>query len=129
MAKTVPTKRLHRTNARREHVVDRAEALLAGFLGEPIATEDLCAAIGVSENTLHNAFRLVHGVTPGHYMLRERLGRVHEALENGEYPYVAAAATEYGFFDSGLFATCYKQQFGEYPSDTLRNARARNDVN
>jgi len=125
MANTVPTTRLRKINARRARVVDQAEALLAGYLGEPIATEDLCAVIGVSEVTLRSAFQRVHGVTPGHYMLRERLARVHEALEQGEFMNVAAAATEYGFFDSGLFATCYKQQFGEYPADTLKNALVR----
>ena len=88
----------------------------------PVYVLDLCAATGVSERTLRDAFLKQCGMGPMRYLKLRRLHQVRRSLY-GVAPgatSVKAAALENGFWDLGRFAVDYRAMFGESPSETLR---------
>lgn len=92
--------------------------------GDPAFTvADLAEFAGVSERSLHVAFRRRLGTSPIAYVRGVRLQRAHEELSRAE-PNGGGTVTEiglrYGFTNGGRFAAAYRARFGESPSETLR---------
>jgi AraC-like DNA-binding protein len=87
---------------------------------------DLAAALGVSQRALEYAFATVIGISPGQYILAERLNRArhHLIVEAAGGASVTAIAFGHQFDNLSRFAQQYTRLFGERPSDTLRAARA-----
>jgi len=84
---------------------------------------DMAAHAGVSERTLHAAFRSRFGEAPLAHVRRVRLERVRaELLDLGaeDGATVAQVALRHGFAHPGRFAAAYRRRFGEAPSATLR---------
>jgi transcriptional regulator GlxA family with amidase domain len=113
-----------RALASRQAIVERAEAYLRAHLDRPVPVSRLSRIVGLSERGLRNAFYTVRGVGPKRSMLAERLRYVRHALTDPTTrpATVTDVATEYGFYELGRFAGCYRDAFGEAPSDTLRVA-------
>jgi len=113
--------REHPSASQRE-VVERAESYVQTHLDVPVSVSHLSGVVGVSERGLRHAFQSVAGVSPKRYILTARLLAVRSALrqKGGGPSTVTDAATDFGFFELGRFATAYRQIFGERPSDTLR---------
>jgi AraC family ethanolamine operon transcriptional activator len=108
-------------------VVRDAEAFLYATMARPLYRDDLCAALGVSRRKLHDAFVSTTGMTPPTYLKTRRLVLVRRALKaarNGR-PLVKSVALAHGFWHLGYFAQDYRELFGELPSETLDDARAR----
>jgi AraC family ethanolamine operon transcriptional activator len=78
----------------------------------------LVSALDVSRRTLQYAFQEALGINPASYLRVERLNRVRRALGNAQS--VTEAATRFGFWHFGHFATEYRTLFGELPSETFR---------
>ena len=108
-------------------LLDAAEAFLRANLSRPIYTDELCKALAVSPRKLHHAFNAACGMSPHAYLKRRRLMLVHQALkaDSPEALLVKSVALEHGFWHLGNFAHDYKEQFGQSPSDTLAQRRAR----
>jgi len=88
------------------------------------AIQDVCRAAGVSWRTLNYAFHEVFGVTPKQYLQATRLDRVRKELcRNGPAVKITEVAAEWGFWHMGKFASDYRRQFGELPSETLQLRR------
>ncbi len=83
---------------------------------------DLCRATEVSERTLQYAFQTCLGISPMNYLKRHRLHQVRQELKisDPENTTVSAIASQFGFFHFGDFSQIYKSQFGELPSQTLK---------
>lgn len=111
----------------RRLVVARAESYVRAHPDAAVPISTLCRVAGVSERGLRNAFRSVHGMSPKHYLLTERLQGVRRELTDAcrRPTTVTHVAATYGFFELGRFAASYRQAFGEAPSDTLRAATRR----
>jgi AraC-like DNA-binding protein len=84
---------------------------------------DLAVHAGVSERSLHAAFRRQLGTSPMSYVRRRRLEQAHDELRRLD-PTAGARVTDValrnGFTHTGRFAAAYRQRFGESPSTTLR---------
>lgn len=85
---------------------------------------ELCLTAHVSERRLRAAFVAEFDVPPTQFF---RMWALHEARRrlldgNPRYGSVTDIATGLGFFHLGRFASHYRSQFGESPSDTLRQA-------
>jgi AraC-like DNA-binding protein len=84
---------------------------------------DLAVYAGVSERSLHAAFRRQLGISPMSYVRRRRLEHAHDELLRLD-PTTGAKVTDValrnGFTHIGRFAAAYRQRFGESPSTTLR---------
>ncbi|MEU8236771.1 AraC family transcriptional regulator [Actinoplanes missouriensis] len=87
-----------------------------------MTVRDLAAVAGMSVRSLQEGFRRHVGCAPMTYLQQVRLGRVREALLQGDPARitVAAVAHRWGFAHLGRFASAYRERFGESPSETLR---------
>ena len=74
------------------------------------------------ERTLQYAFKKCLGISPMNYLKRHRLHQVRHRLKQcrAEETTVTSVACQFGFFHFGDFSQSYKTQFGELPSETLR---------
>jgi AraC-like DNA-binding protein len=97
----------------------RAERYLLAHARDPIGIADIAAAAGLSVRGVQQAFRREHGTTPLEFLRRVRLHLVREQLRSGPATTVSATARDHGFVHLGRFAATYREEFGEYPSDTL----------
>jgi transcriptional regulator GlxA family with amidase domain len=113
--------------ASRQQAVERAESFVRAHPGMVVPISRLSRVAGVSERGLRNAFHTVRGMSPKQYLLTVRLHGVRRALTAAgeKSTTVTDAATDYGFFELGRFAACYREVFGEAPSETLREAARR----
>jgi AraC-like DNA-binding protein len=83
---------------------------------------DLARIGGMSVRSLQEGFRRHLGCTPMAYLQQVRLTHAHDALRRADPTRVtvAAVAHRWGFAHLGRFASTYRAQFGQAPSETLR---------
>jgi len=110
----------------RARVVREAMALVRGHGHELTSVSDLCRRVGATERSLQRGFREIAGVSPKEYLVAHRLDGVRRALRRADpsSTRVADVANEWGYWHLGQFAADYRRQFGEMPSETLRNRLA-----
>ena len=98
----------------------RAEDYLLTNLQAPLTISDLCLAMGASERTLHQAFKVHLGTTPKAHLKALRLNAVRRELRQaGPGVGVMDVAMRWGFFHAGWLSQDYRRMFGESPSRTL----------
>ncbi len=103
-------------------VAKRAIDLMHAHLQTPWSTAELARATGASTRGLQRAFERSGQPSPMLYLRRLRLHRVHAELaaNSPDSITVTVVAGRWGFVHLGRFASQYRQQFGETPSETLR---------
>jgi len=90
-----------------------------------ITLTDLETVTGLSRRSLQYGFRAEFDCTPMQWVAQRRLEAVRkEILSARQGDTLTAIAGEY-FANLGEFARMYRQQYGELPSATLRNALSR----
>jgi AraC-like DNA-binding protein len=104
-------------------VVRRVVELIDATPAKSFTVADLALYAGVSERSLHAAFRRQLGTSPMSYLRHRRLDDAHTELLHLD-PTTGAKVTDvalrHGFTHTGRFAAAYRQRFGESPSTTLR---------
>ena len=121
------TDRLHRSppGANRT-VVDIVESYIEAHWDEPLDLEMIAGIANVSVRTVFREFSNVGRGSPGQFARRIRLHRAAEMLRRPDaQTSVLAVAFKCGFRNLGRFASEYRREVGELPSETLRNARRR----
>jgi AraC-like DNA-binding protein len=103
-------------------VVRRVVELIDSVPQTAFTVADLAEFAGVSERSLHTAFRRQFGISPMSYLRRRRLEHAHDELLRLDPAgaRVTDVALRYGFTHPGRFAAIYRAHFGESPSTTLR---------
>jgi AraC-like DNA-binding protein len=104
-------------------VVRRVVELIESAPETAFTVADLAECAGVSERSLHAAFRRQLGTSPMAYVRRRRLEQAHDELlrlDPGGGVKVTDVALRHGFAHTGRFAAAYRERFGEPPSVTLR---------
>lgn len=91
-----------------------------------VSVAALAEAAGVSERTLHRAFRKYFHMGPKRYLKMRQLNLVRRAIrQNGSAPAsVTDILTQHGVTEFGRFAIEYKALFRESPAETLQKRRA-----
>lgn len=108
----------------RVRIVRRAEEYMDAHLAEPVRVDSLCLAAGTSLRGLERAFLAVYGLGPKRYLTLRRLLRARRELRRADTAAtVTDVALRWGFLHLGRFAADYRAQFGETPSETMRQAR------
>jgi AraC-like DNA-binding protein len=106
--------------------VVRALGWLKDRLDEPIQLDTLAAAAGVRPRTLEAHFKQYLGTTPLGWVRHMRLARARQQLLSATAEgSVTGVALANGFTELGRFATQYRREFGELPSQTLKAIRGR----
>ena len=99
------------------------EAWIETHLGDPITLGRLCEVARVGDRSLQQTFESRRGMSPMRFVAERRLAAAHRRLRAaGPADDVTRIATECGFFHLGRFAVCYRELYGESPSQTLRDA-------
>lgn len=102
--------------------VRRAVAFIEEGSGGEMHVEDIAAAAGLSPRALQEAFRKHLDTTPMAYLRLARLRHARAELRHGsDEQTVASIAYRCGFHNLGRFAQYYRKEFGQLPSDELRN--------
>jgi AraC-like DNA-binding protein len=111
-----------RSSRPHSQVIARFEDFLASRRGEPLYLAEICAAIGVSQRTLHSCCHEHYGVGPMRYLWLRRMNLAHRALLRTEAAKstVTEIATDHGFWELGRFSVDYRTLFGQTPSATLQ---------
>ena len=91
---------------------------------------DLCAAAGVPERTLRNAFTEYFGVGPMHLLKARQLQEVRRVLLAAHSSTVTVSSVIQGFgvWDLGQFSRRYRAHYGEKPSATLARGPMMSDA-
>ncbi len=119
-ARPAPTPRV-RAAAKLGKIVRKAEERFESAPSGPVSLADLCAAAGVSQGTLHNAFMAMCGDSPMAHFKKRRLTDARLALlePKPNRRLVKSAAFDSGLTHLGRFSAEYRELFGETPTTTL----------
>ncbi|MBP0464204.1 AraC family transcriptional regulator [Roseomonas sp. PWR1] len=111
-------------------VVKAAEDVLSAALRCAVYTQEIAAALGVSERFLTSAFAAVYRMSVHRYLCVRRLNLVRCALAGpqGATALVKTTALDLGFWHLGQFTREYRTLFGETPTDTLAKANGRSSA-
>lgn len=104
--------------AKRWLIVATARDLVMDHPDTPMNVADLCRAIGISRRNLQYCFQDVLGISPAAFLKIVRLNGARRAIKTAKS--VTDAATTWGFWHFGRFASDYRAMFGELPSETYR---------
>ena len=111
----------------RAAVISKLNAFVAASARGPLYIDELCAAFGVSEETLRRWSRKHLGMSPMRYLRMRRMHLARRALARADptATTVTAIATAAGFWELGRFSIEYRALFGERPKETLRRILAK----
>lgn len=104
-------------------VVRRVVELIDSSPHKAFTVADLAGHAGVSERSLHAAFRRQLGTSPMSFVRGRRLEQAHDELLHLDVTAgvtVTDVALRHGFAHTGRFAASYRRRYGESPSTTLR---------
>lgn len=122
LAFQVPAREDRLTHACRADIVQRSHQLVLSRPEQPVSILDLAQSLRVSRRTIQTSFQSVTQMNPIAYLRAVRLAQVRRLLRTSpahQVP-VREAASRWGFTNLGHFASDYKAQFGELPSQTQR---------
>ncbi|MGE7992996.1 helix-turn-helix domain-containing protein [Pseudomonas sp. NPDC089554] len=108
-------------DAQHQRILQSALALVHGGTDLPLHLADLCKVCNTSERTLRNLFTRHLGMSPHRYLMLHRLHVIRGAIlkaRPGET--LTDICARHGVWDFGRFAGQYQRQFGELPSQSLR---------
>ncbi|CCD90681.1 putative transcriptional regulatory protein, AraC/XylS family [Bradyrhizobium sp. ORS 375] len=107
-------------------VVDIVESYIEAHWDEPLDMARIAGLAGVSVRSIFREFSETGRGTPGQFAKRVRLRRAAELLGTpDDNTSVVSVAFRCGFGNLGRFASDYRGEMGELPSETLRKARTR----
>jgi len=111
----------------RRHVVQQVHEWIAENPAAVPSVPQLCARLHISRRTLQYAFEAETAMSPKAYLRSIRLNGARRALRGSEgaVTSVHEAAAAWGFWNLSQFASDYRHQFGERPSDTLLRSLQR----
>lgn len=78
--------------------------------------DDLGAAMGMSRVQLYRKVKALTGLSPVELLREIRLQRAYKLLQTTDLT-VSQVAYDVGFATPGYFSSCFKKQFGKYPTD------------
>lgn len=121
------SERLQRSAPRANRtVIDIVESYIEAHWNEPLDLERIAEVANVSVRTAFREFSDAGRGSPGRFARRVRLQHAAELLRQPDAQIgVLAVAFKCGFQNLGRFASEYRQEIGELPSETLKNARRR----
>ena len=99
--------------------MNRAIVYINEHLEEPLRVPELAVHMKLSESWFKARFRKETGLPPAEYIIRLRIKRAKEFLENGKGN-VTDAAMKFGFASSQHFATAFRKYMNVSPSTIKR---------
>jgi len=115
-----------RRPASRARIVNQALAQMDLCIRNDQSLARLSQALSVSQRSLNRAFSETFDMSAQQYTGLARLHAIRRALRHAKVgDTVTEVATRFNVWDSGRMASAYRQLFGIYPSEELRQAVSR----
>jgi len=92
------------------------EAILKNMSNTNLKMDDLGEEMGLSRVQLYRKVKAITGQTPVELLRQMRLQKAYSLLTSTTKT-IAEIAYEVGFGTPGYFSSCFKKQFGKYPTD------------
>jgi AraC-like DNA-binding protein len=104
-------------------VVRLVETYLEANADKPLRIRDLAAVTGMGMRSIQLAFQKHRGYSPSHFLRDCRLARARQMLLQAvPGQSVLSVSLACGFASQSFFCHCYRERFGEKPSETLHKA-------
>ena len=84
--------------------------------------DDLGADMGISRVQLYRKVKVMTGKSPVELLREIRLQRANKLLKSTDKT-VAEVAYEVGFGTPGYFSSCFKKQYGKYPTEMREDTK------
>ena len=104
----------HRSLSVKESYAEKAMAFMRNYFAEPLTSEDIAQAAGISVSHLRLLFKKHYGVSLMHGLNRIRVQRAKELLSSGMFT-LAEVAGACGFQNEYYFSRVFKQFTGISP--------------
>ena len=117
-----PQKSTGRSRLPRKHLVPSVIRVIRNHRSSAPFVNLVARELKVTTHSIISMFKEVTGMSPKKYWLYRKLYLLRDSLLNGEYASVSDAAYSLDMSDLGRMSARYFKLFGEYPSDTLRQA-------
>ncbi len=98
------------------------QAILRNMSNTKLKMDDLGADMGISRVQLYRKVKAMTGMSPVELLKEMRLKRAMKLLKATDKT-VAEVAYEVGFGTPGYFSSCFKKQYGKYPTDIKEDAK------
>lgn len=98
---------------------DLRQAIKKNMSNSQLKMDDLGADMGISRVQLYRKVKALTGLSPVELLRQMRLQKAYKLLLRTNHT-VAEVAYEVGFGTPGYFSSCFKKQYGKYPTD-IRN--------
>lgn len=98
------------------------QAILKNMSNTKLKMDDLGADMGISRVQLYRKVKAMTGMSPVELLKEMRLRRAMKLLKATDKT-VAEVAYEVGFGTPGYFSSCFKKQYGKYPTDVKEDAK------
>lgn len=98
------------------------QAILKNMSNTKLKMDDLGADMGISRVQLYRKVKAMTGMSPVELLKEMRLQRAIKLLKATDKT-VAEVAYEVGFGTPGYFSSCFKKQYGKYPTDVKEDAK------
>ena len=107
--------------------IRRVEKYIADYYATPIQLSEMAECASISVRALQNGFRRFRNTTPMEYLRDYRLNMSRQKLESDRDAdlNITQIASSCGFSHLSKFAKCYRQRFGETPSETRKRSLVR----
>lgn len=103
--------------------IRRLREFIDGNLGERVGLESLSSLSGMTSHQLLVAFRKAFGVTPGQYIIRQRLRRAQRLLLETRKD-ITTIALDAGFSSHSHLTDCFRRHLGCPPATFRKNGGA-----
>lgn len=84
--------------------------------------DDIGAELGISRVQLYRKVKALTGLSPVELLRQFRLQRAYKLLQSTDKT-VAEVCYEVGFSTPGYFSSCFKRQYGKYPTELKRQEK------
>ena len=107
---------LIRRSALQDPVIATTIHYISLHYGEPITVQEICRGVGLSRRTVEKAFNIHLNLSPAHELLRYRLEKARELLEQTNQKLLSIALS-CGFGGSSHFCQKFRHAFGATPAE------------
>jgi len=104
-------------------VVAEAVNVIRSMPHQFLSTRDIASQLYISEKTLVNRFKQVHGISVYRYQLTIRLEMARDYLSEHAAANLREVALNFGFYDEFHFSKHFKKKYGMAPRDYRRHSR------
>ena len=105
--------------------VEKLRRLIEENIGNAdFSVEDMGEQIGFSRVQLYRKAKALTGYTPNELLRIARLNKANAIIKTSSEKSISEIAYEVGFSSPSYFTKCYKEFFGENPTDVLKKKQA-----